>query len=95
MPDDILEIDAADGILTARGGLTSHWEMISAGKAIFRVLFDTYLLALQVNHFSGVFKKSENPTVTLWVNADQRRIPVRIKIKVFIGSVIFDLVSAN
>jgi hypothetical protein len=57
--------------------------------------FDTYLLALQVNHFSGVFKKSENPTVTLWVTTDERRIPVRIKIKVYIGSVIFDLVSAN
>lgn len=57
--------------------------------------FDTYLLVLKVNHFSGVFKKSENPTVKLWVTADDRKIPVRIKIKVFIGSVIFDLVSVN
>ena len=55
--------------------------------------FDTYLLVLKVNHFSGVFKKSENPTVKLWVTADDRKIPVRIKVKVFIGSVIFDLVS--
>jgi len=57
--------------------------------------FDTYLLALQVNHFSGVFKKSENPTVKLWVTADDRKIPVRIKVKVFIGSIIFDLVSVK
>ena len=55
--------------------------------------FDTYVLIPQVNHFSGVFEKSENPTVKLWVTADDRKIPVRIKIKVFIGSVIFDLVS--
>ncbi|MBT7714010.1 MAG: DUF3108 domain-containing protein, partial [Deltaproteobacteria bacterium] len=39
------------------------------------------------------FKKSKNPTVKLWVTADDRKIPVRIKVKVFIGSIIFDLVS--
>ena len=55
--------------------------------------YDTYQLALAVNHFSGVFKKSENPTVKLWVTADNRKIPVRIKIKIFIGSIIFDLDS--
>ncbi len=29
VPDDILEIDAADGILTARGGLTSHAAVVA------------------------------------------------------------------
>lgn len=53
--------------------------------------FDTYILIPMVNHFSGVFKKSENPTVKLWVTADKRQIPIRIKVKVFIGSIIFDL----
>jgi len=57
--------------------------------------FDTYVLAPQVNHFSGVFKKSENPSVKVWVTADDRKIPVRIKVRVFIGSVIFDLVSVR
>ena len=57
--------------------------------------WDTYVLVLQVNHFSGVFEKSEKPTVKLWVTADEKQIPVRIKVKVFIGSVIFDLVSVN
>ena len=55
--------------------------------------YNTYQLALAVNHFSGVFKKSEHPTVKLWVTADNRKIPVRIKVKVFIGSVIFNLDS--
>lgn len=53
--------------------------------------FDTYVLVPQVTHFSGVFKKSKNPTVKVWVTADDARIPVRVKIKVFIGSIIFDL----
>ena len=55
--------------------------------------FDTYVLIPQINHFSGVFKKSKNPSVKLWVTADDKKIPVRIKVKVFIGSFIFDLVS--
>jgi pyruvate,orthophosphate dikinase len=29
VPDDILEIDAADGILTAKGGLTSHAAVVA------------------------------------------------------------------
>lgn len=57
--------------------------------------FDTYVLALRVNHFSGVFEKSENPTVKLWVTADNRQIPLKIKIKVFVGSIIFDLIVDN
>ncbi len=57
--------------------------------------YETYLISPQVNHFSGVFEKSENPTVKLWVTADKKKIPVRIKVQVFIGSIIFDLVSVN
>jgi len=55
--------------------------------------FDTYVLLPQINHFSGVFKKSKDPTVTVWITADDKKIPVRIKVKVFLGSFIFDLVS--
>lgn len=55
--------------------------------------YDTCLLIPQVKHFSGVFKKSDNPTVKVWVSDDERQVPVRIKVKVVIGSVIFDLAS--
>ena len=53
--------------------------------------YDTYQIDLAVKNFSGVFKKSKNPTVKIWVTADKRKVPVRIKVKVVIGSVIFDL----
>lgn len=56
---------------------------------------ETFLIIPSVNHFSGVFKKSENPTVRVWVSADDKKIPIRIKVKVFIGSVIFDLASTS
>jgi len=55
--------------------------------------FETYVLLPQIKHFSGVFKKSKNPNVRVWITADEKKIPVRIKVKVFIGSFIFDLVS--
>ncbi|MCP3872716.1 MAG: DUF3108 domain-containing protein [Desulfobacteraceae bacterium] len=57
--------------------------------------FDTYVISPQVNHFSGVFKKSEDPSVKVWITADDKKIPVKIKVKVFIGSIIFDLVSVK
>ena len=56
-------------------------------------VYDTVLITPSVNHFSGVFSKSENPTVRVWVSTDDRQVPVRIKMKVFIGSLVFDLVS--
>ncbi len=62
---------------------------LSSGKV------DTFLIIPEVNNFSGVFKKSKNPTIRLWVTADEKKIPVRIKVKVFLGSVIFDLVSVK
>lgn len=55
--------------------------------------YETYLIIPSAEHFSGVFKKSDNPTIKVWVTADERQIPVRVKIGVFIGSVIFDLKS--
>lgn len=90
--DQSLSFPVSDGkkYFTQKGAIVTR-EKITLPSGTF----DTYVMALQVNHFSGVFKKSENPTVKLWVTADDRKIPVRIKVKVFIGSVIFDLVSVN
>lgn len=57
--------------------------------------WETYLLVPQVNNFSGVFEKSKDPSVNMWITTDDRRIPVRITVKVFIGSVIFELASID
>lgn len=55
--------------------------------------FDTFVLVPSVTHFSGVFEKSRDPTVRIWVSADEKKIPIRIQIKVVVGSIIFDLAS--
>ena len=55
--------------------------------------FDTFLLVPSAANLSGVFEKSKNPRIRIWVSADERRIPVRIQVKVVVGSIIFDLAS--
>jgi len=57
--------------------------------------FDTYLIEPEVKHIGGVFDKSKNAKIQLWVTADHRRIPVKIKSKVVVGSFTGELVSAT
>ncbi len=57
--------------------------------------YDTYLLEPQLKHIGGVFEKSKNAKIKIWVTADKRRIPVKIKSKVIVGSFIGELISAT
>jgi hypothetical protein len=57
--------------------------------------YDTYRIEPDLNQVGGVFKKSPNAKLQLWVTADDKRIPVRIQSKVSIGHFIGELVSAN
>ena len=56
--------------------------------------FDTYLLVPELKHIRGVFRKSKNASIHLWVTADRRRIPVKIKSRVVVGSFEGELVKA-
>ena len=57
--------------------------------------YDTYLIEPELKHVGGVFKKSKNAKIQLWVTADNRHIPVKIKSKVIVGSFVGELVSAT
>lgn len=57
--------------------------------------YDTYLMEPDLSHVGGVFEKSKDAKLQLWVTADRRRIPVRIKSAVSIGSFTGELVSAQ
>ena len=57
--------------------------------------WDTYLIEPELQHVGGVFEKSPKAKIQLWVTADHRRLPVRIKSKVVVGSFVGDLVSAK
>jgi Protein of unknown function (DUF3108) len=56
--------------------------------------YDTYLIEPELKHIGGVFEKSKNAKIQLWVTADKRKIPVKIKSKVAVGSFVGELVSA-
>jgi hypothetical protein len=57
--------------------------------------YDTYLIEPELKHIGGVFEKSKNAKIQLWVTADKRRIPVKIKSKVAVGSFVGELISAT
>ena len=61
-----------------------------AGKS-----YDTLLIVPDLRHIGGVFKKSRDAKIQVWVTADNRHIPVRLKSKVVVGSFVGELVSSE
>jgi len=57
--------------------------------------FDTFLVEPELKHIKGVFEKSKDATLQIWVTADERRIPVMLRSKVIVGSFYVELVSIN
>lgn len=57
--------------------------------------YDTYLLEPEIKDIGGVFAKSRNAKIQIWVTADHRRLPVRIKSKVVVGSFTGELIAAE
>jgi hypothetical protein len=56
--------------------------------------FDTYKLEPVMKDVGGVFKKSKNAKLHVWVTKDSRRMLVKVKSKVIVGSFVGELVSA-
>jgi hypothetical protein len=57
--------------------------------------YDTYLVEPDLKHIGGVFERSKNAKLEIWVTADTRRIPVKIKSKVRVGSFVGELISGE
>ena len=55
--------------------------------------YDTFLIEPDLEHISGVFKKSKNAKIQIWFTDDDRRIPVRVKSKVVVGSFVAELID--
>ena len=55
--------------------------------------YDTYLIEPNLKHLEGVFEKSKKAKIQLWVTNDERRIPVKLKSKIVIGSFTGELIS--
>jgi len=57
--------------------------------------YDTFLVEPDLQHIGGVFEKSKDAKLKIWVTADKRRIPVKIKSKVIVGSFVAELILAE
>ncbi len=55
--------------------------------------YDTFLVEPELEHIGGVFKKSPNAKLRIWVTADSRRVPVKIMSEVIVGSFTAELIS--
>lgn len=47
--------------------------------------FDCFVVQPELKHVGGVFKKSPDAELLVWITADSRRIPVKVKSQVAVG----------
>jgi hypothetical protein len=57
--------------------------------------YDTFLLEPDMKDVKGVFEKSKDAKMFIWVTADERRMLVKLKSKVVVGSFVAELVEHN
>lgn len=91
-PDMVVERPVTDGKKNVIGQVTvATRETITVkGKR-----YDTYRLSPDLRDVGGVFEKTEDAEMDVWVTADERHIPVRIQSSVVVGDFIAELISAE
>jgi len=57
--------------------------------------YDTFLVEPELEHLGGVFEKSKDAKLRIWVTADGTSTPVRIESEVVVGSFVAELVPAK
>ena len=55
--------------------------------------YDAYLIEPDMKDIGGVFEKSDDAKIKVWVTADYKKIPLRFKSKVIVGSFVAELAS--
>jgi hypothetical protein len=68
------------------------------GREIIEVpagTFDTWRVEPELEHIGGVFRKSPNARIQLWITTDRHKRIVRLKSKVVVGSFVADLISID
>ncbi len=55
--------------------------------------YDAFLIEPDMKDIGGVFEKSDDAKIKIWVTADEKKIPLRFKSKVIVGSFVAELAS--
>ncbi len=78
-----ITVPVTDGRKTVIGSATvEKYEKVTVPAGSF----DTFLVVPDLQHLGGVFKKSPEANMYIWVTADERKIPVKISSKVAVGN---------
>ncbi len=89
---NVIKRPITDGKKNVMGQITvKKRETVKIGETSY----DTFLLEPDLKDVSGVFEKSKDAKIQLWVTADEKRIPVKIASKVIVGSFVGELVSVT
>jgi hypothetical protein len=87
---EVLKATVTDGKKCAVGGV----KVIKKEKIkVKETVYETFLVEPELEQLGGIFDKSKNAKVQIWVTADGTAIPVRVKSEVFVGSFVAELVS--
>ena len=84
----IVRVTDGKKLIKATGKIIKKQKIKVAGKS-----YNTLLVQPEIEGVSGVFKKTKNSKLRIWVTDDKRRIPVRIKSAVTVGSFVADLIA--
>ena len=71
------------------------WKVARSGASVPAGKFDTYKVEPSTEGIGGVFKKDKDAKIHLWLTADERRLPVKVKSKVVVGSFVGELVAVE
>ncbi len=84
------KINVSDGkkFIIGNAKIIKREKIIVAGNE-----YKTILVQPDMENIGGVFEKSRDAKLMIWITDDDLRIPVRIKSKVKVGSFVADLVS--
>ena len=87
---DEFERPVTDGkkYVIGRGSLMKKERIAIRGKD-----YDTYVVQPDMIGIEGLFEENQNARFTLWLRSDNTRIPVKINIEVFIGTIVCKLRS--
>lgn len=83
-------------ITDGKKNVVGHVSVIRREKIVIgEKSYDTYLLEPELKEVGGVFEKSKNAKIQVWITADDKKIPVRVRSKVIVGSFVAELISVT
>lgn len=93
IPGDVLEIPVTDGtrVINTRAIVASR-ETVKIRNDVY----DTLLVIPDVSRLEGILSEGRGePSLKIWFTTDERHLPVKIQVRMAVGSFVFELVSAT